>query len=205
MKKVMKGSFSEEPKIMNMYEIILSILDQKGPTSIPSICQQVNQDPIFMKERDRPVQQRQVKSVISRKKDLFSVHNDMVSLLPEKHFISLTAEVGECGSPFFKVKVDFIKKTFIFFEINLDPSKQLEYKPVEPGSTDEFKQALYQLNIWDWDVNYEQDGIVLDGTCWSIRLETRAKIFRSEGLQSFPKEWTKLCRALTKLTGRKFA
>src|SRR4051812_9338376 len=109
MKKVMKGSFSEEPKIMNMYEIILSILDQKGPTSIPSICQQVNQDPIFMKERDRPVQQRQVKSVISRKKDLFSVHNDMVSLLPERHFISLTAEVGECGNPFLKVKVDFIK------------------------------------------------------------------------------------------------
>jgi hypothetical protein len=205
MKKVIRGNFSGEPKIMNMYEIILSIIDQRGPASIPSICQQVNQDPIFMKKRDKPVQQAQVKSVISRKKDLFSVHNDVVSLLPEKHFISLTAEVGECQGPFFKVKVDFIKKTFIFFEINLDPSKQLEYQPVEPGSTDEFKQELYRLKIWNWDSNYEQDGIVLDGTCWSIRLETRAQIFRSEGLQSFPKEWTKLCRALSKLTGRKFA
>ena len=71
MKKVIRGNFSEEPKIMNMYEIILSIIDQKGPASIPSICQQVNQDLIFMKERDKPVQQAQVKSVISRKSDLF--------------------------------------------------------------------------------------------------------------------------------------
>lgn len=205
MKKGIRGNFSEEPKTMNMYELILSILDQKGPVSIPLICQQVNQDPVFMKERDKPVQQAQVKSVISRKNDLFSVHNNVVSLLPEKHFISLTAEVGECQSPLLKVKVDFIKKTFIFFEINLDPSKHLEYKPFEPGSTDEFKQELYRLKIWDWDSNYEQDGIVLDGTCWSICLETRAKVFRSEGLQSFPKEWAKLCRALTKLTGRKFA
>lgn len=188
-----------------MYEIILSIIDQKGPTSIPSICQQVNQDFVFMKERDKPVQQAQVKSVISRKSDLFSVHNDVVSLLPEKHFISFTAEIGECQSPLLTVKVDFIKKTFIFFEINLDPSKQLEYTVVEPGSTDEFKRELYRLKIWDWDSNYEQGGIVLDGTCWSIRLETKAKIVRSEGLQTFPKEWTKLCRALTKLTGRKFA
>ncbi|MCQ6276194.1 hypothetical protein JMM81_14795 [Bacillus sp. V3B] len=89
-------------------------------------------------------------------------------------------------------------------EINLDPSKRLEYKLVEPGSTDEFKQQLYRLKVWGWDSNYEQDGIILDGICWSIRLETRANIFRSAGLQSFPKEWSKFCCELTKLTGRTF-
>ncbi len=187
-----------------MYELILSYLDQTGPASIPSICHQVNKDPLFMKERDKPVKQTHIKSVISRKRDLFYVQNDIVSLLPERNIVSLTAKIEKCGCPWIQVKVDFIRKTFIFFELNLDPSSDLQYRPVAPGSTDEFKQEIYRLNIWDWQSNYEKDGIVLDGTSWSICLQTRSKKYKSEGLQSFPKGWTKLCRALEKLTGKKF-
>ena len=89
----MKGKFSEEPKIMNLYVLICSIIDRYGPTSILSICEKVNNHAQFMKERDKPVGQAQIKSVISRKKDLFAVHDDIVSLLPERVFVSMTAEI----------------------------------------------------------------------------------------------------------------
>ncbi|KAA9025756.1 hypothetical protein [Niallia endozanthoxylica] len=187
---------------MNMYEIILSYLDQAGHASIPSICQQVNNNPLFMKERKKPVRHTHIKSVISRKKDLFYVHNDMVSLLPERNLVSLTANIEKCGSPWFQVKVDFNYRHFIFFEMNLDPCEKLQYRPVVSGSTNEFKQEIYRLNIWDWEPNYDKAGIVLDGTSWSVKLETRSKTYKSEGLQCFPKEWTKFCCALTKLTGK---
>ena len=36
------------------------------------------------------------------------------------------------------------------------------------------------------------------------RLITKAKVYKSQGLQDFPKGWHKLCRALTILTGKKF-
>lgn len=199
----MKGYLSEVYN-MNMYEMILSYLDQTGPASIPSICQQINSDPQFMKERDKPVKQTHIKSVITRKRDLFYVHNDIVSLLPDRNIVSLTANVDKCGGPWLRVKVDFIHNNFIFFEMNLDPSQHLEYKPVAPGSTEEFKREIYRLNIWDWQAIYEKQGIVLDGTSWSICLETRSKIFKSEGLQCFPKGWAEFCRALTKLTGKDY-
>ena len=163
---------------MNMYELILNIIDQKGPTSIPSICEEVNRNPIFMQQRSKPVQLSQIKSVLTRKSDLFLVHN---------------------------VKVDFIKKDFTFFEWNFDPTKKLEYEPLLYGSMDEFKQEIYRLKIWNWDLNYEQEGIILDGMCWSISLETRTKTYKSQGLQTFPKEWARFCRALSKLTGKKFS
>ena len=45
--------------------------------------------------------------------------------------------------------------------------------------------------------------IVLDGTCWSITLETIGQTYKSEGLNVFPKEWAKFSKALTKLIGKK--
>jgi hypothetical protein len=190
---------------MNMYELILNIIDQKGPTSIPSICEEVNRNPIFMQQRSKPVQLSQIKSVLTRKSDLFLVHNDVVSLLPEKELIELNVQTGGSGGPLRNVKVDFIKKDFTFFEWNFDPTKKLEYEPLLYGSMDEFKQEIYRLKIWNWDLNYEQEGIILDGMCWNIGLETKTKTYKSQGLQTFPKEWARFCRALSKLTGKKFS
>ena len=115
---------------MNMYELILNIIDQKGPTSIPSICEEVNQNPIFMQQRNKPVQLSQIKSVITRKNDLFSVQDDVVSLLPEKELIELTVQAEGSEGQWLKVKVDFIKKDFTFFEWNFDPTKKLVYEPL---------------------------------------------------------------------------
>ena len=189
---------------MNMYEVIINILDQKGPVSIPSLCQEINQNPIFMDERDKPVQQSHIKSVISRKKDLFAVENDIVSLLPEKDFMALIVRIGYFRGPWIKIEIDFVKKTFLLFEMNLEPVVPQKIKMSNLGTTDDFKQALYRLKLWDWNTQYDADGIILDGISWSIVLTTKSKIYRSEGLQRYPKEWPKFCQELTKLTGINF-
>ena len=199
----MKGKFSEEPKIMNLYVLICSIIDRYGPTSILSICEKVNNHAQFMKERDKPVGQAQIKSVISRKKDLFAVHDDIVSLLPERVFVSMTAEIGACRGPWFKVKVDFVRKTFMVFGMNLDPANELDYQPIVAGSTDEFKHEIFKMKLWNWEPSYERQEIVLDGTCWSITLKTIGQTYKSEGLNVFPKEWAKFSKALSKLIGKK--
>ena len=189
---------------MNMYEVILNIIDQKGPVSIPSICQEINQNRIFMQERDKPVQPSQIKSAISRKRDLFYVENNIVSLLPEKELISLTVQISYGKGPWIKVDVDFIEKNFVFFEWNLEPVSNRKYEPIKAGSTDDFKHSIFRLKVWDWEINYDQEGIILDGINWAVRLETKAKVYKSDGLQDFPKDWTKFCQALRKLTGKKF-
>ncbi len=190
---------------MNMYEIILKIINQKGPTSIPSICEDINHDSIYMQHRNTPVQLSQIKSVITRKRDLFSVQDDVVSLLPEKELVKLTVQVESSEGRWLKVQVDFIKEDFTFFEWNFDSTKKLEYEPLIHGNIDEFKQALYHVKIWNWDLNYEQEGIIIDGMCWKICLETKGKTYKSQGLQTFPKEWTRFCRALSNLIGKKFS
>ena len=189
---------------MNMYEIILKIIDQKGPSSIPSICEDVNHHPIYMQQRNKPVQLSQIKSVITRKNDLFSIQGDVVSLLPEKELMELTVQVEGSEGKWFKVEVNFIEKDFTFFEWNFAPTKKLAYEPFTNGSIDEFKQEIYRLKIWNWDLNYEQEGIILDGMCWKICLETKGKTYKSQGLQTFPKEWVRFCRVLSKLTGKNF-
>jgi len=198
---------------MNMYEVILNMIDKQGPTSIPSICKKINQNSAYLEERGKPVQQAHVKSVISRKKDLFLCENEMVSLLPDKELISLTVHAGACRGPWVKINVDFTQNIFTYFEWNLEPAAAGKtfsapngniYDTIISGKMDDFKQELYRLKIWNWELSYEPEGIVLDGINWSVYLDTKAKVYKSEGYQRFPNNWTRLCKALTKLTGKKF-
>jgi hypothetical protein len=198
---------------MNMYEVILNLIDKHGPASIPSICIEINQNAEYMQEREKPVQPSYIKSVISRKSDLFSYENDVVSLLPDKEFISLTVNVGACRGPWMKVDIDFIRNIFTCFEWNIEPVKigkkvsdpiDKRYDKIIPGNIDDFKHELYRLKIWDWNSSYEQEGIILDGINWSIWLETKAKVYKSEGFQKFPDNWTRFCKSLAKLTGKQF-
>ncbi len=102
------------------------------------------------------------------------------------------------------MKVDFEKNRFTLFEWNLDsiekPINRLQPKRVI-GNIDMFKKELYRIRLWKWKNDYQSEGIVLDGTYWSVKLVTKGKVYESEGLQSFPKEWDRLCQALSKLSG----
>lgn len=192
---------------MNMYEVILNILDKKGPASIPSICQEMNQESFHLYKTDKPVQPSHIKSVISRKKDLFNIQDDSVFIHPEKEVQSLTVNISGNHGPCYRIQEDFLKNRFLFFEWNLDSKTSSASKkkaPMISGDIETFKKELYLIKIWDWESDYQFQGIILDGTCWSVKLETKNKNYESKGLQCFPKQWAKFCRALTNLIGNDF-
>lgn len=188
---------------MNLDALIYSIIDQNGPTNIPSIYRKVNNQLLMSQGPTKQVRLVQIQAVIRRKDDVFMVHEGLVSIRPERVLMSMIAELETCRSPWVKVKVDFVKKTFTLLEINLDPKKPLDFQPLYAGSTDKFKSDIYPLNIWNWERCYERSEIVLDGICWSITLKTMTHTHKSKGLDLFPKEWPAFFQALTKLTGKK--
>ncbi len=200
----MKGEISGEREIMSLDLLIYAIIDQNGPTSIPSIHKQINNQLSMSEGPSKPIRLVQIQAVIGRKGDVFIESDGLVSLRPEREFLSMTAELGTCRSPWFKLKVDFVNKTFMLLELNLDSKNPFDFQPLQAGSTDEFKRAIYQLKIWDWKHCYERQEIVLDGICWSIALKTKVNIHKSKGLDLFPKEWPAFYQALTQLTGKKF-
>ncbi|WP_141433558.1 hypothetical protein [Bacillus sp. 03113] len=189
---------------MSMYEKILEILDKKGPLSIPIICDEINQNAKSFGEDEKPVKEAHIKSVISRKKELFTVKDDIVSILPEKEFLCLKV-VQEMSGSWQKLNVDFIKSRFIVFEWHSEQFQSFSTPSETIGSVDELKKELYRMKIWDWESNDEQAKNVQDELRWSIKLETKGKTFIKNGIQTHPKEWKKLCQSISKLIGKSFS
>ncbi len=193
-----------EMKQMYMYEVILDILAKNGPASISSICQEMNQLNSVRQGIEKTVHPSQVKTAITRKKDLFKVKENVVFIDPEKDIQLLLVNISLGLGPQRTFRVDFEKNRFVYFEWNLDSTK-IPTKKIPPSKNDSnleiFKKDLYRIRIWDWEKDYHPEGIVLDGPSWSIKLITKGKVYQSEGLQGLPKDWAKLCRGLSKLTG----
>ncbi|AGK54342.1 G:T/U mismatch-specific DNA glycosylase [Bacillus sp. 1NLA3E] len=193
-----------EMKQMYMYEAILDILAKNGPASISSICQEMNQLNSLHQSVEKTIQPSQVKTAITRKKDLFKMKENVVFIDPEKDIQSLLVNICLGLGPQLTFSVDFVKNRFVFFEWNLDSTKVSTNKispPKNGGNLEIFKKDLYRIRIWDWEGEYHPQGIVLDGPSWSIKLVTMGKVYQSEGHQHFPKDWKSLCRGLSKLTG----
>lgn len=193
--------------VMNMYEVIIDILEKKGPVSFHSICEEMNERNWTSKSgKENPVQVSQVKSVVTRKKDLFSVTGDIVSIREEKELQSLTAMIGRFPGPSFKVEVDFVHQRFYMFEWRNASlmQKDREEKTIYIGNVEQFKKEVIRLKIWNWERDYQPEALVLDGISWSVILKTKGKLYESEGLHTFPENWHKFCRAISQLIGMPF-
>lgn len=186
---------------MTMDEIIFDILEKNGPISLPALCRQINQMRQF-KDIAYPVDISQIRTIISRKADLFSVKDDLVSIRREMDFLSLSFKISTCNDPSYTVYVDFKRNSFFvlesFFTLEMNGRRQ---RTVPIGSVEEFKKKLLQLKLWNWEKDYQPETLVLGGTTWSVKLQTKGLTFASKGLQSFPKEWDRFIKALSQLTG----
>ncbi|MDQ0156657.1 hypothetical protein [Robertmurraya andreesenii] len=190
---------------MNMYEIILDIIEKNGPVSFHSICEEMNEMEKMKNARKNPIQVSHVKSVVSRKKDLFSVEDNIVSIREEKELLALVAMIGCYPGPTYKIHVDFAQNRFFFFEWNIDcVSPERKERTIYIGDVEQFKKEIIRLKIWNWERDYQLNSLVLDGTSWSVKLKTKGKVYESEGLQSFPKNWAKFSKAVSQLIGVKF-
>lgn len=189
---------------MRIYEKILSILEEKGSLTVPLICKEVNH---LLQEREKPLLPSQVKSIVSRKRDLFYIKNGNIAIHPDKRPQQLIVIVDKDIGITYKVKIDFSRKIFTYFEWRNKGTFNLGINsaPREFGDLNSFKREIYSLHLWEWNPVYgREQGITIGRTNWSVKLTTNGKIYNSEGTDCFPGSWNKFCKSIEKLTGTVF-
>lgn len=146
---------------MRVYEKILSILGEKGPLPIPTICDEVNQ--IFHSNSEKLILPEHIKSIVTSKKDLFRVNGERISIHPDKYPFSLIASLECFGGISYQVRVNFVKNRFAALEWRNKENWQpfSSFQDCTPGNLEDFKREIYMMNIWDWKPTYRnEDGII---------------------------------------------
>ena len=98
-----------------MVEIIFDLIEKNGPISLSALCKQINQLHLI-EDITYPVDVSDIKAIISRKTDLFSVKGDLVSIRKDMDFLSLSFKISDCQDPAYTVYVDFKRNYFYVFE-----------------------------------------------------------------------------------------
>jgi len=187
---------------VKVYESILAILEEKGSLPISRICAEVNQ--MLEMNRDRPLLPSQIKSIVTRKSDLFVNHEGNVSIQPDKQLLHLDFILDREGGISYRVDVNFSSKRFTFFEWRSKranvPSPSARSR--KAGTFSVFVQAVFSLKLWDWLPSYvKEEGIILGENSWRLKLVTAGKTYESEGTDCYPPNWLQFCRAIERLTG----
>lgn len=188
-----------------MYKAILDILEEKGQATIPIICEEMSErSPDLLIESDSANKYSYIKSLIRMRKEIFHLKDDVVSIRPEREPVMLTAVLHGYPGPEIRVRIDFLKNRFTYFEWHLDSMASQSFTMPQAGNIEDFKQLLYSINVWEWEADYQTEGIIVDGTSWTVKLQTKGRTYESGGLDSFPDEWKVFCRGISQLVGKKF-
>jgi hypothetical protein len=191
---------------MKFYEAILSILEKKGNATIPVICEEMSEQlPAQTGESQSILEPGYIKTLIIRDTELFILTDETVSIRPDKEPLQLTVVLHGYPGPEMRVRIDFKRNTFTYFEWHLDSKAPRPLKAGSYGNLEELKKELYTLRLWDWQDDYQTEGIIVDGTSWAVTLKTKGKTYESRGLESFPDEWAEFCQAISKLVGIPFS
>lgn len=186
---------------MKLFETIISILEEKGPLSIPSICREVNQ--LMTSAHD--ILPSQIQSIVTRKQDLFLDKEGSISIKPDKRPLYLAAALEVEDRVTYHININFANKSFTFFEWKNNKQAVTlgnEHKCWTPGDIEIFKREIIALKIWKWQTTYGNgEGITLGKINWSVKVKTMCKTYTSEGTDSYPENWNKFCKSLEKLTG----
>ncbi|OCA90794.1 hypothetical protein A8F94_02655 [Bacillus sp. FJAT-27225] len=187
---------------MKLYERIVNILDEKGPLPFPALYHEASS---LLSEKEGPFDLGEVQNTIFRKKDLFFINNEMVSIHPDKKLSHLHVYSEMPGRPACQAIIDFEKGKFIYTEWRDkgSPYRSIPRRPFGiPGDMAIFKAAVFSLAVWDWEQNYIADeGIILNGTSWYVILKSKTKVYKSSGFDRFPENWQTFRSSLQELTG----
>ncbi|WP_316569937.1 hypothetical protein [Neobacillus sp. YIM B06451] len=189
---------------MRLYEGIIKILDEKGPLPLSALCNEANT--LFEIGGFTP-DPSDIYNVLNRKKELFLLQGGMVSIQPGKQPLYLTVFAELPSTVGYQLRVDFTKGYFTLIEWRDKECPRFPGfpEPRNPGDIGIFKTQVYKSAIWDWDKNYfPEEGIILDGFSWSVKLKTMTTVYEKSGTNKFPVQWKILSRGIRELTGYPF-
>ena len=182
-------------QMSTMYEKIIEVLESKGPTNLINLYEELNRGSVEMDHNNSIIAMSSIKSVLSRKKDLFQVNEDIVSIHPEKEIKKLIIEYRIDEYQTFSMHIDFLRETYSIQEWSLGPiDSPPDFKLIKSNQYKSLKRDLYRLKLWDWTNKQYTD------STYTVRLQTlnAAYTYKSSDLES--KEWKHLKKFISMFT-----
>ncbi|TLS36569.1 hypothetical protein [Pseudalkalibacillus caeni] len=117
----------------------------------------------------------------------------------------IQAFVGGFMGPSYEVSIDLKDKTVTYksFENGYEEKGKM-VKHLEKAEEDFLLNKLSSCNILEWKKRYEPDYPVMDGTNWSVKVETEKDSLEKSGSNAYPEEWCLFCRTMEEITGKEF-
>ena len=139
---------------MKVYETIISILEKKGHYHFLLFVWKLIR---FLKYIRRNRLSLHKFNQLSQEKGIYlQLKAGKISIHPDKYPFSLIATMEEYSGVSNQVRVNFMKKRFIFLEWrnkdNIQPFA--DYPPKFHGSLEDFKREIYSMKIWEWEPAY---------------------------------------------------
>ncbi|HWJ80561.1 MAG TPA: hypothetical protein VNR61_21055 [Niallia sp.] len=177
-----------------MYEKIIDVLENNGPTNLTSLYEELNRH--SMENHDSLIAMSSIKSVLSRKKDLFYVREDIVSIHPEKDIKKMVVDLRINPFQAFSLHIDFWKENYSIQDWSLHP---IVYPPVfHYISSDQYldlKKELYRTKIWDWTSSDPQNDSIYTVCLYTLN---SSYLYKSSDMEG--KEWKQLKKIISMFT-----
>lgn len=115
--------------------------------------------------------------------------------------IGFNLSFGGYFQGFYEIKIDF-NLMRVTYSHSLEQREPLT-KNVSPELLEEFIERLKDINFLNWRSRYV-DPDVLDGSEWQIEIIREGRNLRKYGINSYPDEWEDFCKAIEKISEKKF-
>ena len=86
---------------------------------------------------------------------------------------------------------------------NEGETQKTSKRSIQVSTSQAFIEKLKMVNLLNWKAKYTEVG-VCDGTHWSVEIFTAERTFKKYGDNMFPLEWEAFCKAIGRITNRKF-
>lgn len=115
---------------------------------------------------------------------------------------TIKASVGGYFGGYYDVTVDLnnLQTTWSF---NEGETQKTSKRSIQVSTLQAFIEKLKMVNLLNWKANYTEVG-VCDGTHWSVEIFTAERTIKKYGDNMFPLEWEPFCKAIGRITNRKF-
>lgn len=67
-----------------------------------------------------------------------------------------------------------------------------------------YLDSLKNTNLLSWKKDYQPNEMILDGTSWTVEIQTVNKVIEKYGSNAYPKEWEVFCELMERVSGKKF-
>jgi hypothetical protein len=139
---------------------------------------------------------------ITEFKELKNDLKDDLETLGYNDIKNLKASVGGFFGGYYSVDINFVKRKLKWRLQGAGKDNYYE-KQIQRETLDMLREGLISVDILNWNSEYI-DSDILDGTQWDVTITTTEKNIEVVGSNKYPEKWTKFCKLIREVSGKKF-